>query len=164
MAALIWDGDLLVTNSLIYLFTDLFNEKTSKRLNNFTIYHHLMCIIASLMNKFTGAVDSKIIKITCLQELSTIPLGLFYMGYISKPIYNLVFSYTFIFVRLVCYNYGMYSLYLTDDTMNNNTTIACAILMNLTNLGVILKMKLFQKLFAFRPAIDCLLNKQSKTD
>ena len=123
-----------------------------------------MCIIASLMNKFTGAVDSKIIKITCLQELSTIPLGLFYMGYISKPIYNLVFSYTFIFVRLVCYNYGMYSLYLTDDTMNNNTTIACAILMNLTNLGVILKMKLFQKLFAFRPAIDCLLNKQSKTD
>ena len=156
MSALVWEPDLVVTNTLIYLFTDLFSEKISRKLTKFTIYHHTVCIIALLMNKYDGTIDSNIIKITCIQELSTIPLALFYMGYIPKPIYNLIFSYTFIFVRLICYNYAMYNLYMNDIKMNNNTTIACCLLMNLTNIGVILQMRLVQKLFGGRAAIEYL--------
>jgi hypothetical protein len=134
----------------------LFSEKISGKLTKFTIYHHTVCIIALLMNKYDGTIDSNIIKITCIQELSTIFLALFYMGYIPKPIYNLLFSYTFIFVRLVCYNYAMYNVYMTNINMNNNITIACCIIMNLTNIGVILQMRLVQKLFGVRAAIEYL--------
>lgn len=164
MAALVWKGDLLVNNFLLYFTTDLFNELISKRLTKFNTFHHILMIIIMLISKLTTMNIYKLIDLSAIFELSSILLALFYMGYISKPIYNLVFSYSFISVRLIYYNYAMYQLYLEDTSLFNNITISFYILLNIMNCGIVLQMRLIQKVFAFRPAIDCLLNKQSKTD
>ena len=58
---------------------DLANEIISKRLNFFTVYHHATSMTLILLNKLTPNMDNKIIELGCIQELSTIPLVLFYM-------------------------------------------------------------------------------------
>ena len=95
-------------------------------------------------------MDNKIIELGVLQEISSIPLLLFHMGYISKPVYNILFSYSFIFVRLVYYNYTMYNTYLTNSRIFTNTVIIFYILMNMMNFGIAWKMKLVQKLFGIQ--------------
>ena len=144
MAAIIWKGDILLYNSLIYFITDLFNE---------TILTML------LLTLFTDILNIKVGQLLGSCELSSIPLALFHMGYIPKPIYNLVFSYSFIGVRLIYYNYTMYMLYLTDRELFTNTVIGFYTLFNIMNCGIAWKMKLVQKLFAIRPAIDYLRDK-----
>ena len=108
---------------------------------------------------FTDIINVKFGELLAIFELSSIPLILFYMDYISKPIYNLVFSYSFISVRLIYYNYTMYMLYLTDRELFTNTVIGFYTLLNVMNLGIVWKMRLVQKLFAIRPAIDYLRDK-----
>jgi hypothetical protein len=76
------------------------------------------------------------------------------MGYIPKPIYNILFSYSFIFVRLFYFNYIAYNAYLEDYSMFNNVIIGFYIFLNTMNVGIAWKMKLFQKLFAIRPVIE----------
>jgi hypothetical protein len=161
-AALVWKGDLLVYNSFIFLFADLLIDTISKRLKIFTIYHHTLSIIF-LINTYTGIVDTKLVELGLIQELSSVPLKLFHMGYISKPIYNLLFSYSFIFIRIICYNYFSYITYLTNRDIFNNSVLVFYTIMNITNIGIIWKMKLVQKLFAIRPAIDYLCDKQPKS-
>ena len=163
MVSFIWRGDVLINNLLIFFSTDLFNEIIRKRHTPFIMFHHTLMIIIILTSKFTNTVNNKLIDITPIFELSSIPLALFYMGYIPKPIYNLLFSYTFIFVRLVYFNYTMYNAYLTDRELFTNTTILFYILVNIMNCGIVWKMRLVQKLFGIRPAIDYLCdNKQLK--
>jgi hypothetical protein len=120
----------------------------------------MICCILIYLNRF-GIIDNKIIEFGGLQEISTIPLTLFHMGYISKPIYNILFSYSFVFVRLIYYNYLMYCFYLTDSHIFNNITIIFYILMNLTNIGIVWKMKLVQKIFGIRSDIKYLRIKQN---
>ena len=163
MSALVWRGNMLSSNCFIYFMADLTNEIISNKLNFFTIYHHLTSMTLILLNKLTSNMDNKMIELGCLQELSTIPLVLFYMGYLPKHIYNLVFSYSFIFIRLFYYNYETYKAYLTDGRIFNKLSTSFYILMNLTNIGIAWKMKLVPKLFSGRPAIEYLLrNKQLK--
>ena len=116
-----------------------------------------------LISRLTNALNSSLVDLSCIFELSSIPLILFYMGYIPKPIYNLVFSHTFVFVRFAYFNYTMYMAYLADKTLYTNTAIVIYSLLNIMNIGIAWKMKLFHKLFAVRPAIDCLCDKQPKS-
>lgn len=162
MSALVWRGNMLSSNCFIYFMADLTNEIISKRLNFFTVYHHLTSMSLLLINKTSSKMDNKIIELGCLQELSTIPLVLFYMGYLPKHIYNLVFSYSFIFIRLFYYNYETYKAYLTDGHIFNKLSTSFYIIMNLTNIGIAWKMKLVPKLFAIRPVIQYLNGKQLK--
>ena len=162
MSALVWKGNMLSSNCLIYFMADLTNEVISKKFNFFTLYHHLTSMSLILINKMSSKMDNKIIELGSLQELSTIPLVLFYMGYLPKPIYNLVFSYSFIFVRLIYYNYETYKTYITDGHIFNKLSTSFYILMNITNIGIALQMNLGPKLFAIRPAIEYLRSKQLK--
>ena len=163
MASFIWKGDIIINNALIYFFSDLFNEIVSKRITKFTIFHHTLLIIIILNSKLTSIINIKLVEACSIQELSGIILVLFYMGYLPKPLYNLIFSYTFIAVRLIYYNYTMYKLYLEDTSLFNNTVIGFYILLNIMNCGIVWKMRLVQKLFIIRPAIDYLCDKQPKT-
>lgn len=160
MTVTVWRGDIVVYNCLIYFITDLFNDIISKKLKIFTIYHHTICCILIYLNRI-GIVDNTIIELGGLQEMSTIPLILFYMGYISKPIYNILFSYSFISVRLIYYNYLMYNAYLINGDIFNNIVIVFYILMNLTNICITWKMKLISKLFVIRPVIDLFSSKSA---
>ena len=162
MSALVWKGNMLSSNCFIYFMADLTNEIISKKLNFFTVYHHLTSMTLILINKLTSKMDNKIIELGCLQELTTIPLVLFYMGYLPKHIYNLVFSYSFIFVRFIYYNYETYKAYITDGHIFNKLSTSFYILMNITNLGIALQMNLVPKLFGWRPAIEYLRGKQLK--
>jgi hypothetical protein len=105
MSALVWKGDGLVNNVLLEFITDLFNDKVSNKLTNFTVFHHTSMIIICLIYKLTNYINVKLIELCMIFEISSIPLSLFYMGYIPKPVYNIVFSYSFIFVRLIYFNY-----------------------------------------------------------
>ena len=163
MVSFIWRGDVLVNNFLLYFTTDLFNEIIRKRHTPFIIFHHIFMIIIMLTSKFTNTFNNKLIDMTTIFELSSIPLVLFYMGYISKPIYNLLFSYTFILMRLMYFNYIIYNEYLTNRWLFTNTTILFYILVNIMNCGIAWKMRLVQKLFGIRPAIDYLCDKQPKS-
>jgi len=163
MVYFIWRGDVLVNNFLIFFSTDLFNEIIRKRHTPFIMFHHILMIIIVLTSKFTNTVNNKLIDLTAIFELTSIPLVLFYMGYIPKPIYNLLFSYTFIHVRLIYFNYTMYNAYLTDRELFTNTTILFYILVNIMNCGIVWKMRLVQKLFGIRPAINYLCDKQPKS-
>lgn len=163
MVSFIWRGDVLVNNFLLYFTTDLFNEIIRKRHTPFIIFHHILMIIIMLTSKFTNTFNNKLIDMTTIFELSSIPLVLFYMGYISKPIYNLLFSYTFILMRLMYFNYIIYNAYLTNRWLFTNTTILFYILVNIMNCGIAWKMRLVQKLFGIRPAIDYLCDKQPKS-
>ena len=161
MMSFIWKGDLLINNFLIYFITDLFNEKISKRLTNFSIFHHTLMIIFMIMSKLTNTPNSKYIDLSAIFEVSSIPLVLFYMGYIPKPIYNILFSYSFIFFRLIYPNYEAYKLYLTDSAMVTNIDILSYMLLNIMNSGIALQMKLVPKLFGFRPVIELFSNKRA---
>ena len=163
MSALVWKGDLLINNFIIYFSTDLFNDLISKRVTPFTIFHHILMIIFMIMSKLTNTPNSKLIDISAIFEVSSIPLVLFYMGYIPKPIYNILFSYTFILMRLMYFNYIIYNAYLTNRWLFTNTTILFYILVNIMNCGIAWKMRLVQKLFGIRPAIDYLCDKQPKS-
>jgi hypothetical protein len=156
MVSFVWRGDLLLYNLLVYFIVDLINAVISKKLKIFTIYHHVLCIISIYLSINMGIIDRKLFEIGAIQEIPTIPLSLFHTEYISKPVNNILFSYSFIFIRLIYYNYAMYSAWVTDRHIFNNYAITAYILMNLTNIGIAWKMKLVQKLFAIRPAIDYL--------
>ena len=80
------------------------------------------------------------------------------MGYLPKPVYNIIFSYSFIFVRLFYYNYATYMAYLADVNIFNRLSTCFYIIMNITNVGIALQMKLVPKLFGWRAAIDYLLH------
>ncbi len=127
---------------------DLFNEYISKKINTFTTYHHISCIII-IFNLITCVIDNKIIESSTIQELSTIPLVLYYMGYISKPIYNIIFSYTFIFVRIICYNHLSHNVYLNNTHIFSNMAVIFTMLININNIGIYWKMNIVQKLFLF---------------
>ena len=156
MAALIWKGEILNNNCIIFFSTDLLNEIITKRVTSFLKFHHILMIIFMLISKLTIAINSRLVDISAIFELSSIPLSLFYMGYIPKPIYNLLFSYSFIFIRLVYFNYNMYIAYLEDKTLYTNTAIVVYSFLNIMNCGIAWKMKLFQKLFGIRSDIKCL--------
>ena len=160
MSIILWEGDLVIYNCLIYFISDLLSDIISQKLKIFTIYHHTVCCIIIYLNRI-GIMDNKIIELGVLQEISSIPLSLFHMDYISKPVYNILFSYSFIAVRLIYYNYSMYNVYLINGDIFNNITISFYILMNLTNIGIVWKMKLVQKLFAIRPVIDLFSSKRA---
>lgn len=161
MSALVWKGGGLINNALIYFITDLFNDKVSNKLTNFTVFHHTSTIILFLIYKLTNYINIKLIELCMIFEISSIPLVLFYMGYIPKPVYNIVFSYSFIFVRLIYFNYTAYNMYLDDYIMFNNQIIGIYIFLNTMNVGIAWKMKLVQKLFAIRPVIDLFSNKRA---
>ena len=159
MSALIWEEDLFLYNSLLYFITDLFNETISKRLTKFNLFHHMLMLTMLLLALFTDILNIKVGQLLGSCELSSIPLALFCMGYIPKPIYNLVFSYSFIGVRLIYVNYILYNAYLTDSSIFTNTNILFCSLVAIMNCGIAWKMKLVQKLFVIRPAIDYLRDK-----
>jgi hypothetical protein len=161
MSALVWKGDLLVNNVLLHFIADLFNDKVSNKLTNFTVFHHTSMIIIFLIYKLTNYINIKLIELSMIFEISSIPLVLFWMGYIPKPVYNIIFSYSFIFVRLFYFNYITYNMYLDDYTMFNNLIIGIYIFLNTMNVGIAWKMKLFQKLFAIRPVIDLFSSKRA---
>jgi len=165
MVSFVWRGDLLLYNLLVYFIVDLINAVISKKLKIFTIYHHVLCIISLYLSINMGIIDRKIFEIGAIQEIPTIPLSLFHTEHISKPVNNILFSYSFIFIRLIYYNYAMYCAWVTDRHIFNNYAITAYILMNLTNIGIAWKMKLIQKLFAIRPAIDylCDTSRTSRT-
>ena len=160
MSSLVWRGDLLINRFLMHFTTDLLNDIISKRVTAFTIFHHTLMIIFMLMSKLTGMPNSKLIDLSAIFELTSIPLVLFYMEYIPKHIYNILFSYSFIFFRLIYFNYTMYKAYLTDSPLFNNCAIIVYIILNIMNCGIAWKMKLVQKLFGVRPVIDLFYNKQ----
>ena len=151
MAALVWKGEILNNNCIIFFSTDLLNEIITKRVTSFLKFHHILMIIFLLISKLTNALNSRLVDISLIFELSSIPLVLFYMGYLPKHIYNLVFSYSFIFIRFIYFNYNMYMAYLEDKTLYTNTAIVVYSLVNIMNCGIAWKMKLFSKLFAVRP-------------
>jgi hypothetical protein len=161
MSALVWKGDLLVNHVLLHFIADLFNDKVSNKLTNFTVFHHTSMIIILLIYKLTNYINIKLIELCMIFEISTIPLVLFWMGYIPKPIYNILFSYSFIFVRLIYFNYTIYNAYLEDYSMFNNVIIGFYIFLNTMNIGIAWKMKLVQKLFAIRPVIDLFSSKRA---
>ena len=161
MSALVWKGDVLVNHVLIHFTTDLFNDKVSNKLTNFTVFHHTSMIIIFLTYTLTNYINIKLIELCMVYELSTIPLVLFYMGYIPKPIYNIIFSYVFIAVRLIYFNYTIYNAYLEDYSMFNTLIIGIYIFLNTMNIGIAWKMKLVQKLFTIRPVIEFFSKKQA---
>ena len=114
-----------------------------------------------MINIFIKPWHNRIIVVMCYQEISSIPLVLFFMGYIPKPVYNLVFSYSFIFIRLFYSNHQLYKEYLINNNIMNNYTIIFMTLFNIMNVGIAWKMKLVQKLFAIRPVIDLFSNKRA---
>ena len=162
MAPFVWNDDIIPYNSLLYFIGDFINDKLLKRLTNFTIFHHISCILICLSTIINNIVDNKIFKLTTIQEVSNIILSLFYMGYISKPIYNILFSFSFIFFRLFYFNYSIYSLYLSNKDVFSVVAWCAILLSNIINCGITWKMRLVQKLFAIRSAIDYLYDKQPK--
>ena len=134
MSSLVWRGDLLINRFLMHFTTDLLNDIISKRVTTFTRFHHTLMIIFMLMSKLTGMPDSKLIDLSAIFELSSIPLVLFYMY--------------------------MYKAYLTDKSLFNNYSLTSFLILNIMNCGIAWKMKLVQKLFGIRPVIDLFYNKQ----
>ena len=158
MAPFVWDDAAIPYNSLIYFMADLINDMMlTKRLTKFTIFHHTSCILICLFTILTSSVDYKIFKLTTIQEVSSIVLVLFYMGYISKPIYNILFSMTFIYFRLFYYNYSIYGLYSSNKDVFSLISWGAILLSNIINCGIAWKMRLIPKLFSGRAAIDYLL-------
>lgn len=164
MTPFVWSDDIIPYNTLLYFIVDLINEKISNNLTKFYIFHHTSCILICLITILTGSVDNKIFKLTTIQEVSSIVLSLFYMGYISKPIYNILFSFSFISFRLFYYNYTICSLYLSNKDVFSVVAWGAILLSNIINCGIVWKMRLVQKLFGGRAAIEYLFpRKQPKT-
>jgi len=163
MAPFVWNNDIIPYNSLLYFIADLINYKISNNLTKFAMFHHTSCILICLITILTSSVDNKIFKLTTVQEVSSVVLALFYMGYISKPIYNILFSFSFISFRLFYYNYAIYVLYLSNKDIFSVVSWSAILLSNIINIGITWKMRLVQKLFGIRPAIDYLCDKPSKT-
>ena len=149
-----WKTDIVRYNSSVFFIMDVYNYIITNKLTRFTIFHHSLSLILNIFSIIKNPFHRRAVDLVCFYEISTIPLALFEMGYISKPIYNIIFSYSFIFIRLIYFNHEMYKLYLTEGESINNTTIIFSILLNIMNCGIAWKMKLVQKLFAIRPAIQ----------
>ena len=162
MAPFVWNDDIIPYNSLLYFIADLVNDKLLKRLTKFTMFHHISCILICLLTVLSNIIDNKISKLTTIQEVSSIVLALFYMEYLPKPIYNILFSFSFISFRLFYYNYTIYCLYLSNKDIFSLMAWGAILLSNVINCGIAWKMKLVPKLFGIRAAIDYLLNKRPK--
>jgi hypothetical protein len=163
MAPFVWSDDVIPYNSLIYFIVDLINYKISNNLTKFYIFHHTSCILICLSTIINNIVDTKIFKLTTIQEVSSILMALFYMGYIPKPIYNILFSFSFISFRLFYFNYAIYGLYLSNKDVFSVVAWGAILLSNIINCGIVWKMRLVQKLFGGRAAIEYLRDKQPKT-
>ena len=150
----VWKTEMFPYNSSIFFIFDLYNHMIKNKLGLFIILHHSFVLLQNVVSIFKNPFDMRAIHITSLFEISSIPIALFHMGYISKPIYNILYSYSFIFVRLLYFNHEMYKLYMTDSESINNTTIFFLIIFNFMNCGIAWKMKLVPKLFGWRPAIQ----------
>lgn len=162
MAPFVWSDDVIPYNSLLYFIGDFINDKLLKRLTSFTIFHHISCILICLSTIINNIVDTKLFKLTSIQEVSNIVMALFYMGYIPKPIYNILFSFSFFSFRLFYYNYAIYGLYLSNKDVFSVVTWGAVLLSNIINCGIVWKMRLVQKLFGGRAAIEYLLRNKSR--
>jgi len=149
-----WKTEMIPYNSVLFFILEAHNEAINNKLTRFTIFHHSFGIILNMFAILKNPFHRRVMDLACFVEISSISLSLFHMGYISKSVYNTLFSYSFIFVRLFYFNYEMYKLYLTDSESINNTTIIFSALLNIMNCGIAWKMKLVQKLFGIRPFIQ----------
>ena len=150
----VWKTEMLPYNSSIFFIFDLYNHMLKNKLGIFTIFHHSLAVLLNVVSIFKNPFHRRAMDIASLYEISSIPIALFHMGYISKPIYNILFSYSFIFIRLFYFNHEMYKLYMTDSESINNTTIIFSIILNIMNCGIVWKMKIVPKLFGWLPAIQ----------
>ena len=156
-----WKTEIVPLNSIIYFILDIYNCILNNTLSRFYIFHHSLAILISMINIFIKPWHERLVDLVCCYEISSIPLMLFYSGYISKPVYNLVFSYSFLFIRLFYFNHQLYKEYLINTDIMNNYTIIFMTILNIMNCGIAWKMKLVQKLFAIRPVIDLFSNKRA---
>jgi hypothetical protein len=135
------DNDLIEC-SFIYFIADSILNIYFNTFKTFNKFHH---IFALTLLTFHSHLDKNIINYTGMHEFSTIILCLIDLNLINKNTFEKLFPISFIMCRIVIYNYYVY-IYLQHNYINI-PTIAALGLLNIMNIGIILKMRLIQKVF-----------------
>ena len=132
----------LIECSFIYFIADSILNMYFNTFKKFNKFHHIFALTLLTFHKH---LDKNIINYTGMHEFSTIILCLIDLNLINKNTFEKLFPFSFIMCRLVIYNYYVY-MYIVDNCINIPTTTAL-ILINIMNVGIMIKMRLVQKVF-----------------
>lgn len=143
-ASFILKDDDLIYCSYIYFIYDSILNSFYKTFKTFNKYHHLFAMVILLNNKY---LEQNLINAAGILEVSTIVLCLIDLNLISKKTFDILFPSSFIFFRLVVFNFYVFD-YLLKTTFDINIfNYIVILLLNIMNIGIVIKMKLVQKLF-----------------
>jgi len=143
LATFVYKNSDLIECSVIYFISDSLLNIYFNTFRTFNKYHHLFILTLLYFNEY---LNKDIINYAGMHEFSTILLCLIDMKLIKKNVFDILFPISFIMCRLVIFNwYVLYYIYYNMEQMNTFTYIIL-ILLNTMNFGIVIKMKLTNKI------------------
>ncbi len=142
LATFVYKDNDLIYCSGIYFIADSFLQIYFNSFKTFNKFHHLFVLFLIYNHDH---LDKTIINYSGMHEFSTIILCLIDMQIISKNTFENIFPISFILCRIIIFNILVFShlqkISFTLDTFNYSILS----LLNLMNLGIVMKMNLLQK-------------------
>ena len=143
-ATFFYKNEDLVYCSYIYFISDSILNTYFKTFKTFNKVHHLLVFILLI---FSERFDKYLINITGIHEFSTIILCLIDMKIINKTYFEILFPISFVLCRLIVYNFYILHYIYHNYYIINNETLIVLIILNIMNLGIAIKMRLFIKIY-----------------
>ena len=142
----LWRDEEVVIGAYIYFIIDLLFQYLNKTCSTFTMVHHLFTIFVLLNSEYLFKFDGFFNLIT-INEVSTIIICLYDLGFISKRIFYLTYPITFVILRLFVFNLKF--LLMIEKHENVEFVIVLWVIFLVLNLGITIHLRLINKILSF---------------
>ena len=144
MSSFVYENLDLIECSTIYFISDSLINIYFKIFKTFNMFHHIFVLILLYYHEY---LNKDIINLTGIQEVSTIVLCLIDLKIINKQVFEILFPITFVICRIIIFNYRV-SYYIYNNYTNiDYINYVILLLLNTMNIGIIIKMRLLQKIY-----------------
>jgi hypothetical protein len=152
MSSFVYKNNDLIECSAIYFISDSLINIYFRIFKTFNMFHHVFVLILLYYHKY---LDMNIINLTGIHEITTIFLCLIDLKIINKQVFDILFPISFVLCRIIIFNFHV-SFYVYDNYLNiNYINYVILLLLNSMNIGIIIKMKLLQKIYKFISFWEC---------
>lgn len=142
LATFVYKDNDLIYCSTIYFISDSCLQIYFNSFKTFNKFHHLFVLFLIYNHEH---LDKTIINYSGIHEFSTIILCLIDMQLISKNTFENIFPISFILCRIVIFNILVLSHLQKISFILDTFNYSILSLLNLMNLGIVIKMNLVQK-------------------
>ena len=143
LSTFVYKDDDLIHCAFIYFTADSVVNIYFNTFKTFNKFHHLFVIILLLCHE---NLDKDITNYSGMHEFSTIILCLIDLKLISKLTFEKIFPLSFIMCRLIIFNYYVCTHIFNNFKGINTLTMVVVFMLNIMNIGIVIKMRLVQKI------------------